>query len=91
MANFIVKCLFGIQPPPPKEDLWVLFVNISFNKDGSGAGLIINAFMEDKYEHAFKFMFKASNDNAKYEALIAEIKLCYSTCMTYFDSQLMVS
>ena len=30
-------------------------------------------------EHALKFMFKASNNEVKYEALILGIELCYMT------------
>jgi len=50
----------------------------SSNKDGSGAGLIIESPAGTRFEHALKFMFKAPNNEAEYEALIAEIELCYT-------------
>jgi len=41
-----------------------------------------------------KFMFKASNNEAEYEALIAGVELCYTTgadsVQAFFDSQLVV-
>jgi len=55
---------------------WNLYVDGLSIKDGSGAGLIIESPTGAQYEHALKFMFKASNNEAEYEALIAGIELC---------------
>jgi len=55
-----------------------LYVDSSSTKDGSGVGLIIESPTGVRYEHVLKFMFKASNNEAEYEAFIAGIKLCYT-------------
>ena len=45
--------------------------------------------------YALKFMFKASNNEAEYEALIVGLELCYTAGVdwvrAYSDSQLVVS
>ena len=49
----------------------------------------------ERQEHALKFMFKASNNKAEFEALISGIELCYTTraywVKAYSDSLLVVS
>ena len=62
----------------------------SSTKDGSRADLIIKNPQGMKQEHALKFMFKVSNNEAECEALIVGIELCYTTGVdsvkTYSDS-----
>jgi len=47
------------------------------------------------HEHALKFLFKASHNEAEYEALLANMDLCYALGVehlcAFFDSQLIVS
>jgi len=47
------------------------------------------------YEHALKFLFKASNNEAKYEALLTGMKICNILGVEYLkalsDFQLVVS
>ena len=72
-----------------------LYVDDLSTTDRSGAGLIIETPHGERNEHALKFMFKASNNEAEYEALISGIELCYmegaDSIRTYSDSQLAVS
>jgi len=64
---------------------------------GSGAGLIVISptWRWRVHEHALKFSFKASNDEAEYEALLVGMDLCYTLgakhLHAFFDSQLIVS
>jgi len=44
----------------------------------SGASLIIESPRGERYKHALKFMFKASNNEAEYKVLIAGVDLCYT-------------
>jgi len=50
---------------------WVLSVDGSSNQKGSGAGVILEGPNELLLEQALRFDFKASNNQAEYEALIA--------------------
>ena len=54
---------------------WVLFVDGSSNQQGSGAGVILEGPSGLLIEQALRFAFKASNNQAKYEALIAGMLL----------------
>jgi len=47
-------------------------------KDDNGTGLIIESPQGVRCEHALKFIFKASNNEAEYETLIAGVELCYT-------------
>jgi len=53
-------------------------VDSSSTKDGIRAGLIIESPRGEWHEHALKFIFKASNNEAKYKALITGVELCYA-------------
>lgn len=50
-------------------------VDGSMTKMASGAGLVLVSPEEHKLKYALRFQFQATNNQAKYEALIAEIKL----------------
>ncbi|KAL0411924.1 UNVERIFIED_CONTAM: Ribonuclease HI [Sesamum latifolium] len=59
---------------------------------GSGAGVVLTNLEGDELEYALRFNFKASNNKAEYEALIAGIRMALDTrariLIAYFDSQL---
>ncbi|XP_057456527.1 uncharacterized protein LOC130747570 [Lotus japonicus] len=52
-----------------------LFVDGSSNDNGSGAGVTLHGSGELVLEQSLRFQFKASNNQAEYEALIAGLKL----------------
>ena len=54
---------------------WVLHMDGSSTKSGSGAGLVLIGLHGAKILYALKFGFKASNNEAEYEALIAGLKI----------------
>ena len=54
---------------------WVLSVDGSSNQLGSGAGVILEGPNGVLIEQSLRFAFKASNNQAEYEALIAAILL----------------
>ncbi|GJX50022.1 reverse transcriptase domain-containing protein [Tanacetum coccineum] len=61
-------------PMEDKEELpdpWVLFMDGSSCIDGSGAGLIITNPKGIEFTYALRVRFKATNNEAEYEALIA--------------------
>jgi len=78
--------------PPPS---WNFYVDSLSTKDGSGVDLVIESPQGDRHEHTLKFMPKASNIEAEYEALIASVELCYiirvDSVRAFSNSQLMVS
>jgi len=63
---------------PQKVELgskWMLSVDGSSNQQGSGAGIILEGPNGVLIEQALRFAFKASNNQAEYEALIAGMLL----------------
>ena len=65
------------------------------HKRRSGVDLIIENPTGTRYEHALKFIFKASNNEPEYEALITGLELYYTASanhvQAFSDSQLSVS
>jgi len=74
-ANFVVE-LSSIATHQEGADFrWVLSVDGSSNQQGSGAGVILEGPDGLLIEQALRFAFKASDNQAEYEALIAGMLL----------------
>ena len=62
---------------------------------GAGAGIVIITSKGIRLEHSFRLGFKASNNEAKYEALIAGLKTTFDlgarNVEVYSDSRLVVN
>ncbi|RDX88909.1 Tf2-6, partial [Mucuna pruriens] len=73
MADFLVE----MTPETDKDDegKWFLSVDGSSNHAGSGAGIILEGPAGAFIEQSLHFEFKASNNQAEYEALLAGMKL----------------
>jgi ribonuclease HI len=73
----------------------MLYVDGSSNKRGSGAGIILQGPDGIQVEQSLRFNFKASNNQAEYEALIAGMTLAVEMealqLLIRSDSQLAVS
>nr|KYP38666.1 Transposon Ty3-I Gag-Pol polyprotein [Cajanus cajan] len=59
----------------PVSHLWTLHVDGSSNQQGSGAGIILEGPNKVVIEQSLRFDFKASNNQAEYEALLAGLRL----------------
>ncbi|XP_020234743.1 uncharacterized protein LOC109814671 [Cajanus cajan] len=57
------------------NDLWTIHVDGSSNNQGSGAGIILEGPTGLILEQSLRFEFKASNNQAEYEALLAGLRL----------------
>ncbi|GJW60480.1 reverse transcriptase domain-containing protein, partial [Tanacetum coccineum] len=81
LADFIVERPEDDPPDTPMEDKdelpdpWILFTDGSSCIDGSGAGLIITNLEGIKFTYALRFRFNATNNEAEYEALIADLRI----------------
>ena len=98
LANFIAKYLTPHHGNGQQEELsaaWMLYVDGSTTSEGSGTGLLVISPEGHVHKHALKFLFKASNNDAEYEALLASMDLCYALGVEHLcafsDSQLIVS
>ena len=62
----------------PDLPIWRLSVDGAANSQGSGAGLILTSPDGIDVEYVLRFGFQASNNEAKYEAVIAGLNLTHS-------------
>ena len=74
-ANFVVELSSEAARVEGDDFCWVLSVDGSSNQKGSGAGVILEGPNGVLIEQSVRFAFKASNNQAEYEALIADILL----------------
>ncbi|XP_077242412.1 uncharacterized protein LOC143882919 [Tasmannia lanceolata] len=92
----------GIIPVPPAEhdpsiaeSLWEVHVDGSSNRGGCGAGLILTGPNSFTADYALRFGFRASNNEAEYESLLAGINLAVQVkaqrLKAYCDSQLVTN
>ena len=58
--------------------IWRLSADGATNAQGSGAGLILTSPEGIDIEYALRFGFRASNNEAEYEAIIAGLNLAHS-------------
>ena len=79
----------------PVQELWKIFVDGSSNENGSGVGIILISPEGHRFHTVLKFEFEASNNEAKYEALLVglrvEKELKAKAIQCYSDSQLVVN
>ncbi|XP_068503721.1 uncharacterized protein [Phaseolus vulgaris] len=74
-ADFIVELSLAATHQEEPNSRWVLSVDGSSNQQGSGVGVILEGPNGLLIEQALRFAFKASNNQAEYEALIAGMLL----------------
>lgn len=74
--------------------LWALYVDGSSTSDVSGAGVILTSPEGFKVQQTIRFWFKATNNEAKYEAILDGLQLAKSLevqrLAIFSDSQLVV-
>ena len=75
--------------------LWKVFVDGASSALGAGAGIVIITLEWIRVEHSFRLGFKASNNEAKYEALLAGLRVVLNLgareVEIYSDSRLVVN
>ncbi|GAV80435.1 hypothetical protein CFOL_v3_23896, partial [Cephalotus follicularis] len=63
------------DPSESERGIWKLSVNGSSYISGSGAGLVLTSLDGWTLEYALRFKFKATNNEAEWEALIAGLTI----------------
>jgi len=74
-ADFVLELSSAATHQEGLGFIWVLSVDGSLNQQGSGASVILEGPNELLIEQALRFAFKANNNQAEYEALIARMLL----------------
>ena len=98
LANFVVEfstryegemvCQVGCRP-------WKVFVDSASSAMRASAGIVIATLEGIRLEHSFRLGFRASNNKAKYEALLAGLRTVLGMgaqeVKAYLDSRLVVN
>ncbi|KAM2437414.1 hypothetical protein EV1_014446 [Malus domestica] len=83
------------QKIEPTAPTWSLYVDGSSNQQGCGTGLVLTTPEKVAMKYALRFKFKASNNEAEYEALLASLRLAKHLGVKridiFSDSQLVVN
>ena len=102
LEDFIVEFTCSNTPTQPTETtqlaldlpIWRLSVDGAANSQGSGVGLILTSPDGIDVEYALRFGFQATNNEAKYEFVIAGLNLAHfmeaNQLEIWSDSQLVV-
>ncbi|KAL0435061.1 UNVERIFIED_CONTAM: hypothetical protein Sradi_0214000 [Sesamum radiatum] len=94
LADFISEMLEMTIKDASQDQKWLLYVDGSSTAQGIGAGIFITTPQGEDLEFAIKFNFKASNNEAEYEALVIGMRMTHETGarhpLAYSDSQLVV-
>ncbi|XP_064979380.1 uncharacterized protein LOC135620378 [Musa acuminata AAA Group] len=76
VADFIAELADGGNGSPEQtEEAWDLHVDGSATSSSAGAGLVLSAPDGRLFERSLRFGFRATNNEAEYEALLAGLKL----------------
>ena len=74
-AQFLTDFLTELPPIAEEKTFWLLSVDGSSNKKGSGVGIILEGPGEVAVVQSIRFEFDTSNNQAEYEALISGLRL----------------
>ncbi|KAJ9565054.1 hypothetical protein OSB04_001020 [Centaurea solstitialis] len=88
LADFVAEFSLGIEQPSHDEinnvmiqdnQLWTLHVDGSSNIRGSGLGVVLKSSHGGNMVYSIRCEFKATNNEAEYEALIAGLDIAYNS------------
>ncbi|XP_042467184.1 uncharacterized protein LOC122050335 [Zingiber officinale] len=87
LADFITEVL-----DPEPESTWRVYVDGSSARPGSGIGILLISLKEDRMHLSIRLEYRATNNEAEYEALIADLQAARHVGATkvllHSDSQL---
>ncbi|KAL0416349.1 UNVERIFIED_CONTAM: hypothetical protein Slati_3466800 [Sesamum latifolium] len=94
LADFVSEMVEISVKDTSQDQVWLLHVDGSSMTQDSGAGIVITLPQGEDLEFAIKFGFKASNNEAEYEALVIGMRMAHEAgvrhLLAYSDSQLIV-
>ncbi|XP_009385521.2 uncharacterized protein LOC103972866 [Musa acuminata AAA Group] len=76
VADFIAELVQNENESSEQlEEAWFLHVDGSATSSSAGAGLVLSTLDGRSFERSFRFGFRATNNEAEYEALLVGLKL----------------
>jgi ribonuclease HI len=79
LADFVSEWT-EIQMPPLKEqpEHWIMYFNDTLNLEGVGVGVLLISPQGEQLKYVLQIHYKASNNDAQYEALIHGLRIAVS-------------
>jgi ribonuclease HI len=95
LADFVSEWTETQQPPSAeKREHWKMYFDGSLNLEGASAGVLFISPQGDHLKYILQIHYKASNNNAEYEALIHGLRIAVSLgikrLITYSDSKVII-
>ncbi|XP_013594570.1 PREDICTED: uncharacterized protein LOC106302652 [Brassica oleracea var. oleracea] len=95
LADVLVELPTGDMTNTEPDSTWILHVDGSSSKQGSGIGIRLTSPTGEGLEQSFRLEFHASNNKAEYEALLVGLRLAHGLKIrnihAYCDSQLVAN
>jgi ribonuclease HI len=86
LANFVTEWTDTQLPPPQiQAECWTLYFDGSVMKTGAGAGLLFISPLGEHMRYTVRLHFPASNNMAKYEALLCGLRIVVETGIKRLD------
>jgi ribonuclease HI len=83
-----------VEAPANLPEHWVMYFNGSLKLGGGGIGVLFISPTGEKLKYVFQILFKVSNNEAEYEALLHGLRLAVSLdikrLLVYSDSLLVI-
>ena len=95
LADFVADWTEAMENTPlPDSQYWIMHFDGSKMKEGSGGGVVLKSPKGDKLSYLLRIHFNATNNVAKYEALLHGLhmanELGVKRILCYGDSDLVV-
>jgi ribonuclease HI len=95
LADFLAEWVDTQLPTAPiQAELWTMYFDGSLMKSGAGAGLLFISPFEKHVRYVIRLHFSASNNMAKYEALVNGLRIAVELGVRHLnargDSQLVI-
>ncbi|KAL0361079.1 UNVERIFIED_CONTAM: Retrovirus-related Pol polyprotein from transposon [Sesamum radiatum] len=81
LADFISEIAEMSVKDTSQDQVWLLHIDGSSTTQGSGTGIVIVTPQGKDLEFAIKFDFKASNNEAEYEALVIGMRMAHEAML----------
>ncbi|XP_076940930.1 uncharacterized protein LOC143610291 [Bidens hawaiensis] len=89
LVGKVQECLLEQQTPIPSNESqqWTLFMDGASSGEGSGAGLKLINLDDQEFTYAIKQNFKSTNNEAKYEALLAGLRIARKLRVRFLEAR----
>jgi ribonuclease HI len=78
LTDFVSECTEICPPPKERPGHWIMYFDSVLNLEGAGVGVLLISPQEEQLKYVLQIHYKASNNDAEYEALIHGLRIAVS-------------